>query len=354
MGYYEVIGGNEISGKCHIRGSKNATLPILVATLLTEDEVILENCPAIEDVENTLEILKQLGCEITIENRTVTIAAKSLKNIEVPINLACTMRSSILFFGALLARCGVAKIPRPGGCVIGERPINLHVDAFKKMGVVISEENCILYGEVKHILGYHIYLDYPSVGATENILLLSVLAKGTTVIRNAAKEPEIVALVQFLKQCGAEIYGEGTETIMIEGVKKLHGTSFQLPFDRIQAGTFLAASAITGGHIFLEGVAHEGMDSICHVLHYMGCSFRWSTSGLFMQAPKVLYSNLEITTGPYPQFSDGSVKLNKIVESVKLWNYIIVISVIYVMKNQLQNYNASSVRKDKKKSNACI
>ncbi|MFI3175013.1 MAG: UDP-N-acetylglucosamine 1-carboxyvinyltransferase [Bacillota bacterium] len=309
MGYYVVKGGNEISGTCHIRGSKNATLPILVATLLTEDEVILENCPEIEDVTHTLEILRQLGCDVTIEERTVTISAKNLKDVEVPVDLACKMRSSILFFGALLARAGIAKIPRPGGCVIGERPINLHVNAFKQMGVVISEEDCALYGQVKHILGYHIYLDYPSVGATENILLLSVLAKGTTVIYNAAKEPEIVSLVRFLKQCGAEIYGEGTETIMIEGVKKLHGTCFQLPFDRIQAGSFLTASALTGGNIFLEGVAHEGMDAICRILEDVGCQFRWSPSGLFMQAPKVLYSNVKITTGPYPQFPNKSVKL---------------------------------------------
>lgn len=311
MGYYVVNGGNEISGECHIGGSKNATLPILVATLLTEDEVILENCPAIEDVENTLEILRAVGCDVTVEHRTVTISAKSIKNVEVPVAYACTMRSSILFFGALLARVGVAKIPRPGGCVIGERPINLHVDAFKQMGVVVSEEDFVLHGQVKHILGYHIYLDYPSVGATENILLLSVLAKGTTVIYNAAKEPEIVALVQFLKQCGAEIYGEGTGTIMIEGVTKLHGTCFTLPFDRIQAGTFLTASAMTGGNIFLEGVAHEGMDSICRVLEDVGCTFRWSPTGLFMQSPKVLYSNVSITTGPYPQFPDGAVRLKR-------------------------------------------
>ena len=228
MGYYEVEGGHVIGGDFSVRGSKNAVLPILAATILADDEVVLENCPQISDLFVSLEILRDLGCDVKQEGRTVTINSKSLYQNEIKEDMVCKMRSSVLFLGALLGRTKKAVMGHSGGCTIGRRPIDLHLRAFEKMGVHIEEKEGIFYCKAPLLLGYHLYLDYPSVGATENILLLAVKAEGTTVIHNAAREPEIIALVRFLRGCGAEIYGEGTPTIMIEGVTKLHGTVFEI------------------------------------------------------------------------------------------------------------------------------
>lgn len=308
MGYYSIKGGNKLCGEINVGGSKNGTLPILIGSLLTDEEIILENCPCINDVDDTIKILRELGCSVKEEKNkftdtsTITICSKDLNNSFIPEDLGEKMRCSILFLGALLSRNNECIIPRPGGCVIGERPIDLHLKAFKNMGVNIEEQDNYYNCKVSNILGYHIYLDFPSVGATENILLLGVKAKGVTVIHNCAREPEIVSLVKFLRSCGGEIYGEGTDTIMIEGVEKLHGTVFKMPFDRIQCGTFLCASAITGGEIFIKGGELEGMESTCCILERVGCKFKFEERGVFCKAPKELKSNLEIVTAPYPMF----------------------------------------------------
>ena len=212
------------------------------------------------------------------------------------------MRSSILYLGALLGRMKKASLGHPGGCVIGRRPIDLHLRAFEKMGVRIREENEIFHCEAPLLLGYHIYLEYPSVGATENILLLSVKAEGTTVIHNAAREPEIVALARFLRACGAEIYGEGTPTIMVEGVRKLHGAVFEVPFDRIEAGTFLCAAAMTGGKLYLHGAEKQYMEQTLEVLEKAGCGLRYEEDAVYLQAPTRLLSDFTLATGPYPAF----------------------------------------------------
>lgn len=302
MAYYTVEGGNKIAGEVFVKGSKNATLPILIATLLVEDEIVLDNCPFIEDVEETINILKCLGCDVKRQDRVLTICAKNINSCKVPKELACKMRSSILFLGALMGRENQCQVPSPGGCVIGKRPIDMHLNAFEKMGVVIDEYEGYFNCHTKNILGYHIYLDFPSVGATENILMLAVKAKGVTVIHNSAKEPEIIALVQFLRSCGAEIYGEGTNNIMVEGVKKLHGTCFQLPYDRIQCGTFMCSAAMTQGEILLKGVDCEGIEPVCAIMEKVGCMLQWDNDGLWCKAPKIIKSNINITTGPHPNF----------------------------------------------------
>lgn len=302
MGHYIIEGGNVISGEFAVRGSKNAVLPILAATLLAEDEVILENCPYISDVCYTLEILEGLGCKVTREGRRVTIDSRTIKHVAIWGGTVQKMRSSILFLGALLGREKKAVLGHPGGCVIGKRPIDMHLCAFEKMGVTICEEDGLFYCTAPHILGYHIYLDYPSVGATENILLLAAKAEGVTVIHNAAQEPEIVALAQFLRACGAEVYGAGTSSIMIEGVKKLHGAHFSVPFDRIEAGTFLCAGAMTGGEITLTGIETDFMASTLVALEKTGCKFFEEGNRLTMIPPKVLLSNFAINTGPFPSF----------------------------------------------------
>lgn len=302
MGYYIVQGGRKIEGEFAVRGSKNATLPILAACILTEDEVTLENCPFIRDVSLTLDILRELGCNVERAGRTLTVDSRSLVRAEVKQETVRKMRSSILFLGALLGRTGKAVLDHPGGCAIGKRPIDLHLCAFEKMGVQVRERDGLLDCEAPHILGYDIYLDFPSVGATENILLLAVLAEGVTVIHNAAREPEVVALVRFLRACGAEIYGEGTANIMVEGVRKLHGAYFTIPADRIEGGTFLCAAAMTGGRLCLKGLEREQMEAVQHTMERTGCQFRWEKGDLWMCPPKRLSSGFTLQTGPFPCF----------------------------------------------------
>ncbi|MDD3393112.1 MAG: UDP-N-acetylglucosamine 1-carboxyvinyltransferase [Anaerotignum sp.] len=302
MGYYLVEGGKPIGGEFAVRGSKNAALPILAATLLAEDEVVLENCPMIRDFYLTLDILRALGCRVELTGRTAVIDTRQIHDVKIREETVQKMRSSILFLGALLGREKRAVLGHPGGCAIGKRPIDIHLSAFEKMGVEIQEEEGLFYCSAPHILGYQIYLKYPSVGATENILLLAVKAEGVTVIHNAAREPEIVALVRFLRACGAEIYGEGTPSIMIEGVKSLHGAYFSIPFDRIEAGTFLCASAMTGGELCLSGVEKDDMETTIDVLEKTGCRLTFASDRLWMKPPKKLKSDFSLTTGPFPGF----------------------------------------------------
>ena len=305
MGTYIVRGGRKIEGEFAVRGSKNTTLPILAASLLAEDEVVLENIPLIRDVFQTLDILRELGCKVSLseETRTVTIDSRHLSGTEIGNETVRKMRSSILFLGALLGREKRGKLAYPGGCAIGKRPIDLHLAAFEKMGVTIREEGVVLDCRAERILGQHIYLDFPSVGATENILLLASKAEGVTVIHNAAREPEIVSLVRFLRAIGAEIYGEGTASIMVEGVKDLHGAYYVIPADRIEGGTFLCAAAMTGGELRLKGLEREQMGAVLEVMQMTGCRFLWEDSDLlWMRPPKQLLSDFTIVTGPFPAF----------------------------------------------------
>lgn len=305
MGTYIVRGGRKIEGEFAVRGSKNTALPILAASLLAEDEVVLENIPLIRDVFQTLDILRELGCKVSLseETRTVTIDSRHLSGTEIGNETVRKMRSSILFLGALLGREKQGKLAYPGGCAIGKRPIDLHLAAFEKMGVTIREEGVVLDCRAERILGQHIYLDFPSVGATENILLLAAKAEGVTVIHNAAREPEIVSLVRFLRAIGAEIYGEGTASIMVEGVKDLHGAYYVIPADRIEGGTFLCAAAMTGGELRLKGLEREQMGAVLEVMRMTGCRFLWEDSDLLWMRPsKQLLSDFTIVTGPFPAF----------------------------------------------------
>lgn len=302
MGYYIVRGGRRIEGEFAVRGSKNAALPILAACVLAEDEVTLENCPLITDVSLTLEILRELGCKAERSGRMLVVDSRDICRTEIGTGTVRKMRSSILFLGALLGRAGKAVLGHPGGCAIGERPIGLHLCAFEKMGVRVREREGLLDCDAPHILGYDIYLDFPSVGATENILLLAARAEGVTVIHNAAREPEIVALAQFLRACGAEIYGEGTPNIMIEGVRKLHGAYFTIPADRIEGGTLLCAAAMTGGELLLKGLEREQMGAVQGAMELTGCQFQWEKGDLWMRPPKYLSSGFTLKTGPFPAF----------------------------------------------------
>ena len=303
MGTYLVRGGNRIQGEFAVHGSKNAALPILAACLLAEDEVVLENLPQIRDVSRTLEILRELGCAVSCSGRTAVIDSRQLCKGELCNETVRKMRSSILFLGAILSREGRGRIAYPGGCAIGKRPIDLHLAAFRDMGVAITESEGILDCKAARIQGCQIHLPFPSVGATENILLLAARAEGTTVIRNAAREPEIVALVRFLRAMGAEIYGEGTGSILIEGVKRLHGAVFAIPADRIEGGTFLCAAAMTGGELCLKGLEREHLGAVLEILRMTGCQFLWEDGNLlWMRPPRRLLSDFTIVTGPFPAF----------------------------------------------------
>ena len=303
MGTYIVQGGRRIEGEFSVRGSKNSALPVLAACILAEDEVVLENLPLIRDVIQTLDILQELGCKIERNGKTVVIDSTSLQKTEINHETVQKMRSSILFLGALLGRMKQAKISYPGGCAIGSRPIDLHLASFQRMGILVEEKDCILDCKREKITGTTIHLPFPSVGATENILLLAVKADGVTLIRNAAREPEIVALARFLRAMGAEIYGEGTSSIMIEGTEHLHGAVYTIPADRIEGGTFLCASAMTGGELLLRGLEREQMGTVLEVLRMTGCRFLWEDSDLlWMKPPEELKSNFTIVTGPFPAF----------------------------------------------------
>mgnify|MGYP002624832090 CR=1 FL=1 len=252
MKSYIIEGGKRLEGTVKVGGSKNASLPILAASVLNSNLNKLYNVPNIRDTKITLQILKLLGCKIKQNSGKIEINSKNITKTEIPEHLMREMRSTVILAGALLGRFNEVTFSYPGGCDIGARPIDLHLNAFKKMGVEVTEEAGFIKCKANKIFGTNIDLDFPSVGATENILLASVLAEGTTIINNAAMEPEIVDMVNYLKKMGAKIEGAGTKCITIRGVKKLSGANHNIMPDRIEAGTMLCAGAITGGKITLK------------------------------------------------------------------------------------------------------
>ena len=257
--------------------------------------------PKIRDTKITLEILKLLGCKIKQNSGKIEINSKNISKTEIPEHLMREMRSTVILAGALLGRFKEVTFSYPGGCDIGSRPIDLHINAFKKLGIDVEEESGYIKCKANKIVGSNINLDFPSVGATENIILTTVLAEGTTVINNAAMEPEIVDLIYYLKKMGAKIDGGGTNKITITGVKKLSGASYNVMPDRIEAGTFLCAAAATGGNIILENVNSNHMESVLDKLEECGCEIRKFNNNIQLIAPKRI-KPLEIKTMTYPGF----------------------------------------------------
>ncbi|HEK9101188.1 UDP-N-acetylglucosamine 1-carboxyvinyltransferase [Bacillus pfraonensis] len=298
-----VRGGKRLNGTVRVEGAKNAVLPIIAAALLASDgKNVLSEVPVLSDVYTINEVLRHLNAEVVFENNQVTIDASKDLNIEAPFEYVRKMRASVQVMGPLLARNGRARIALPGGCAIGSRPIDQHLKGFEAMGAKVKVGNGFVEAYVDgQLQGAKIYLDFPSVGATENIMSAATLAKGTTILENAAKEPEIVDLANFLNAMGAKVRGAGTGTIRIEGVDKLYGAHHSIIPDRIEAGTFMVAAAITGGDILIENAVPEHLRSITAKMEEMGVKVIEENEGVRVIGPSKLKA-VDIKTMPHPGF----------------------------------------------------
>lgn len=297
-----IKGGHKLSGSVKVQGAKNSVLPIIAATILSREESIIEGCPNLSDVQNSIKILEHLGCKVKKENDVLIIDPSGVSCTSVPRALMNQMRSSIIFLGAAIGRCRYAKMSSPGGCELGARPIDLHLKALKEMGVSIKTEGGVLEAFGENLKGSTICLDFPSVGATENIMLAASVADGVTVINNAAREPEIWDLQEFLVKMGAKISGAGTDTIVIEGVKELHGATHKVIPDRIVSATYLCAAMMCGGGIELKGADVSHFSAIEAVLRDMGGTFRNDGKNLYIKAPEKIKHIEMLRTMPYPGF----------------------------------------------------
>ncbi|SDZ46085.1 UDP-N-acetylglucosamine 1-carboxyvinyltransferase [Evansella caseinilytica] len=297
-----VRGGRGLNGTVRIEGAKNAVLPVIAASILaSEGKSNIYDVPALADVYTINEVLRNLNCEVEYENNHITVNAEGILKTEAPFEYVRKMRASFLVMGPLLARVGHARIALPGGCAIGSRPIDQHLKGFEAMGAEVEIGNGFIEAKVDQLIGTKIYLDFPSVGATENIMMAATMAKGTTIIENAAEEPEIVCLANYLNAMGAKVRGAGTGTIRIEGVKKLIGAEHTIIPDRIEAGTFMIAAAISKGDVFIENVLPEHLRPLIAKMTEMGVIIVEESNGLRVIGPEKLKA-VDIKTMPHPGF----------------------------------------------------
>lgn len=298
-----IRGKRRLSGETEVQGAKNSVLPLLAASILAKGESVFLGCPHLSDVEASTKILRYLGCKVSHKGDTICVNADGVNRYDIPNELMREMRSSIVFLGAIISHGGKARLSFPGGCELGPRPIDLHLKALRQMGVSIEEKYGVLECSCENgINGGRIALSFPSVGATENIMIAAVLAKGTTTITNAAREPEICDLAEYLNRCGARIYGAGEGTIVIDGVKSLTGCCHTVIPDRIVAATLMSAAAVTSGDVLLHGVMQSHLGAVIPVFEEAGCKVTFSKGDMRITAPKVLNSVKHIRTMPYPGF----------------------------------------------------
>lgn len=307
MAKYVVKHSGPLQGEVTISGAKNAVLPLMAAAILSEEECVIKDVPNLTDVALMKDILKSLGSEIVeFDDHIISIKTKDITSVEAPASLVNQMRASILVLGPTLARKGRARIPLPGGCTIGKRPIDLHLKGLEALGAIITENNDENYIEAvagpQGLVGETIYLDFPSVGATEHIMMAAVLAEGTTFIENAAKEPEIVDLANFLNKMGAKIKGAGTDTIKIEGVPSVHGARHTVIPDRIETGTFMLAAAITRGSIHITNAVPDHVKPIIAKLRECGVRIEVGDEDIFVRGDLGPHTATNIKTLPYPGF----------------------------------------------------
>ena len=302
MDKYIIEGGSKLYGRVRAQSAKNTVLPLLAASVLTDEQVKIHNMPVISDVENMLHILTEVGCKIKRQKDCAVIDSSNAASHEIPARLTKELRSSVFMLGSVLTRFHRAKISYPGGCDIGLRPIDLHLAGLKKLGVSIVEKDGYIDCEAERLVGADILLDFPSVGATENIILAAVKAEGVTVIRNAAKEPEIVDLQNFLNAMGGKVRGAGGGTILVEGVRNLHGVEYTPIGDRIEAGTYLIAAATCGGEIEVQGVFSENIAALLHKLRENGCKIHIKNDKIYLTSDGNLKSVSLVETMPFPGF----------------------------------------------------
>ena len=300
-----IQGGTQLNGEIRIAGAKNSALPIIASTLLTSDVIEIGNLPHLFDITTMLELLGCMGVETVVgEKLNVQINSSSIRNFSAPYELVKTMRASILVLGPMLSRFGEAEVALPGGCAIGSRPVNLHLAAMKKMGAQIKMENGYIKANTrgKRLKGAHILMDIVTVTGTENVMMAATLAEGQTIIENAAREPEVVDLAHCLRAMGADISGEGTATITINGVERLHGGSYPIMPDRIETGTYLIAAAATRGRIKVKDTRPNILEAVLSKLEEAGAQIEigpnWITLDMHGQRPKAV----SLTTAPYPAF----------------------------------------------------
>lgn len=304
MAKFLVQKSGPLKGEVEISGAKNAVLPIMAAALLTKEECTILETPALRDVDVMCQLLESLGAKVKpeLDQKQVTIQTENIMENEAPFDLVKKMRASILVIGPLLARTGKAVIPQPGGCAIGKRPIELHLKGLKALGVQIEDEQGSISASVEQLKGSDIYLDFPSVGATEVIIMAAVLAEGTTLIENAAQEPEIVDLANFLNKMGARIKGAGTDTIKIEGVDSLRGVTHHVIPDRIEAGTFMVAGVMTKGNILIRNILPDHVKPVTAKLRECGAEIFMTDEGMVVRGDVNPIISTDIKTLPYPGF----------------------------------------------------
>jgi len=298
-----IYGGSTLNGEIRISGAKNAALPIIVSTLLADEPVTVGNIPHLHDITTTMELLGRMGVSITMnEMMSVEVDASTISQLVAPYELVKTMRASILVLGPLLTRFGEAEVSLPGGCAIGSRPVNLHIHGLEAMGADISVENGYIKARAKRLKGAKLVMDMVTVTGTENLMMAATLAEGTTIIENAAREPEVTDLAKCLNSMGAQIEGAGTDTIKIHGVEKLHGTHYNVLPDRIETGTFLVAAAVTGGKVKLKDTDPTALDAVLSKLQEAGAVIEtgddWISLDMQGRRPKAV----DISTAPYPAF----------------------------------------------------
>ncbi|BAH75394.1 UDP-N-acetylglucosamine 1-carboxyvinyltransferase [Solidesulfovibrio magneticus] len=296
-----IRGGKPLNGPIRVSGSKNAALPILLAAPLLTEKTVVDNVPRLRDIHTTLKLNEILGCPSTFEGNTVTMEPAANLNPEAPYDLVRTMRASVLVLGPLLARTGRARVALPGGCAIGARPVNLHLTALEKMGATFTLEAGYIEGRCDRLTGAHIVFDFPTVGGTENLLMAASLAEGTTILENAAREPEVADLADFLNAMGAKITGHGTSVITIEGVPSLGGGRYSVMPDRIEAATYMIAAAITGGELHLECCPFMELDAVVSKLREMGVVIEATNAGVAVRRQGQLVG-VDVATQVYPGF----------------------------------------------------
>ncbi len=303
MSEYKIEGGRRLQGTVQVQGAKNSALPILAACVVCRGVSVIHNCPQLSDIDATINILRHLGCKVSVDGNTVTVDSTTISTNHVPDHLMQEMRSSVIFLGAVAARMGEASLSLPGGCEIGLRPIDLHLDALRKLGAQITEEGGHIYLNCPQGLrGSVISLSFPSVGATENVLISACVAKGTTTLVNAAREPEISDLADFLNRCGARISGAGEGIITIEGVSSLHGAQHHVIPDRIVAATYMIAAAVSRGDVVLQNVIPAHLGPVTALLQEAGCDIAVKEKKLRITATERLCAMPTIRTMPYPGF----------------------------------------------------